>query len=126
MGEQGNNAIHVPDSSPHNALVHNREFGTVPLSQYIQYHKSGSRPVFRPDENIGPAFAGKDSTVQEKSRSIFAFGQHIARELEVIHGQGMVHQHLKSSTGISRNFILYSWSSFLFNAGKGLENWAFV
>jgi len=119
---------HALDSSPHNALecLHKPEVREITLSQYIEYHNSESRVAFHPDENVGPAFVKQDSSLLEKLRSIFAFGQHIARELEHMHRQGVAHKHLKASTGILHRLILCSCPSFLFNAGKGLENWAFV
>ena len=119
---------HALDSSPHNALkyLHKPEVREITLIQYIEYHNSESRVAFQPDKNVGPAFVKKDSSLLEKLRSIFAFGQHIARELEHMHRQGAAHKHLKASTGISQKLVLCSCPSFLFNAGKSLENWAFL
>jgi len=120
--------MHAPDSSPHNAseYLDKPDFHIITLSQYIEYHNSESQPTFRPDENVGPAFVKKDFSVVKKLISIFAFGQHIAYELEHIHRQGVVHKHLKVTNGILQKFILRSCPSFLFNARKDVENWAFV
>jgi hypothetical protein len=114
----------VPDSSPHNASEYlcKPQFRKITLNKYIEYHNSASRVAFRPDENVGPAFVKKDSSQLQKLRSIFAFGQHIAGELAQMHRQGVVHKNLKASTGIPQKLILCSCPSFLFNAGKGLEN----
>jgi hypothetical protein len=111
--------IDKTDSHPHKS-----ELRGVTLSQYIEYHNnSESRVAFQLDENVGPAFVKKDSSLLEKLGSIFSFGQHIARELDI---QGVAHGELKTSTGISQKLILSSCPSFLFNAGEGLENWAFA
>jgi len=94
---------HAPDSSPHKALeyLHKPKVREITLIQYIEYHNSEPRVAFQPDENVGPAFVKKNSSLLEKLRSIFAFGQHIARELEHMHRQGVAHKNLKASTGIS-------------------------
>ena len=103
--------------------LHKPEVCDITLSQYIEYHNSESRVAFQLEENVGSTFVKKDSPLLEKLRSIFAFGQHIARELENMHMQGVIYTHLKASTGISQKLTLCSCPSFLFNAEKGMKNW---
>src|SRR5579862_1912684 len=38
----------------------------ITLSQYIDYHNSESQVSFRPDENVGPAFVKRDSSLLQK------------------------------------------------------------